>query len=75
MVTAVTGTPAAAFDPAICPRLVVKIGSSLLVDAGGAVRSLWLAGVVADLAQRRAAGQQIVTVSYTHLTLPTILLV
>ena len=63
MVTAVTGTPAAAFDPAICPRLVVKIGSSLLVDAGGAVRSLWLAGVVADLAQRRAAGQQIVIVS------------
>lgn len=56
-------TPAAAFDPANCPRLVVKIGSSLLVDADGAVRSDWLAGVVADLAERRAQGQQIVIVS------------
>ena len=56
-------SPAAAFDPAICPRLVVKIGSSLLVDAAGAVRSDWLAGVVADIAQRRSAGQQIVVVS------------
>ena len=56
-------SPAAAFDPAICPRLVVKIGSSLLVDSTGAVRSDWLAGVVADLAERRAAGQQIVIVS------------
>ncbi|WP_156256553.1 glutamate 5-kinase [Sandarakinorhabdus oryzae] len=63
MVTAVTDTPAAAFDPAICPRLVVKIGSSLLVDAAGAVRTQWLAGVVADLAQRRQQGQQIVIVS------------
>jgi glutamate 5-kinase len=63
MVTAVTHVPAAAFDPAICPRLVVKIGSSLLVDGAGAVRSQWLAGVVADLAARRAAGQQIVIVS------------
>jgi glutamate 5-kinase len=55
--------PGAAFDPANCPRLVVKIGSSLLVDAAGAVRSQWLAGVVADVAQRRAAGQQILIVS------------
>lgn len=55
--------PAAAFDPASCPRLVVKIGSSLLVDADGAVRSEWLAGVVADIAERRAGGQQIVVVS------------
>lgn len=56
-------TPAAAFDPANCPRLVVKIGSSLLVDPDGAVRSDWLAGVVADIAERRANGQQIVIVS------------
>ncbi|WP_310476106.1 glutamate 5-kinase [Sandarakinorhabdus sp.] len=55
--------PAAAFDPVSCPRLVVKIGSSLLVDAGGAVRSEWLAGVVADIAARRQQGQQIVIVS------------
>jgi glutamate 5-kinase len=63
MVAAVSETPAAAFAPASCPRLVVKIGSSLLVDADGSVRTSWLAGVVADLAQRRAAGQQIVIVS------------
>lgn len=63
MVAALNQVPAAAFDPAACPRLVVKIGSSLLVDAAGAVRQGWLAGVVADLAERRAAGQQIVIVS------------
>lgn len=56
-------TPATAFDPAICPRLVVKIGSSLLVDAAGGVKQDWLAGVVADIAERRAAGQQIILVS------------
>jgi len=63
MVTAVGETPAAAFAPAVCARLVVKIGSSLLVDPVGAVRRDWLAGVVSDIAQRRAAGQQIVIVS------------
>jgi glutamate 5-kinase len=57
------GKPGAAFDPASCPRLVVKIGSALLVDGAGAVRSEWLAGVIADIADRRAAGQQIVIVS------------
>jgi glutamate 5-kinase len=56
-------TPAAAFAPSACPRLVVKIGSSLLVDGDGAVRRAWLAGVAADIAERRAAGQQIVVVS------------
>lgn len=63
MVTAVEAVPARQFDPSNCPRLVVKIGSSLLVDAAGAVRTQWLAGVVADIAGRRAAGQQIVIVS------------
>ena len=51
------------FAPAACPRLVIKIGSALLVDAGGAVRRDWLKGIVADIADRRAAGQQIVVVS------------
>ena len=51
------------FAPAACARLVVKIGSSLLVDGAGAVRRDWLASVVADIAGRRAAGQQIVIVS------------
>ena len=51
------------FAPAACPRLVVKIGSSLLVDGGGAVRRDWLASVVADIALRRADGQQVIIVS------------
>jgi glutamate 5-kinase len=62
--TAVTRPDAAArFAPAACARLVVKIGSSLLVDSAGAVRRDWLASVVADIAERRAAGQEIVIVS------------
>lgn len=51
------------FSPAACRRLVVKIGSALLVDADGEIRRDWLAGVVADIAERRAAGQQIAIVS------------
>nr|WP_310524854.1 glutamate 5-kinase [Polymorphobacter sp.] len=51
------------FAPGVCARLVVKIGSSLLVDGAGAVRREWLASVVADVAARRAAGQQVVIVS------------
>ncbi len=56
-------TPESRFSPAACARLVVKIGSSLLIDSAGAVRQGWLASVVADIAARRAAGQQIVVVS------------
>ena len=51
------------FAPGSCARLVVKIGSSLLVDTSGDVRRDWLASVVADVAARRAAGQQVVIVS------------
>ncbi|TRW17094.1 glutamate 5-kinase [Glacieibacterium frigidum] len=47
---------------ATTPRLVVKIGSSLLVE-GGAIRQTWLASVVADIAACRADGQQVVVVS------------
>ncbi len=53
----------ARFAPAAAPRLVVKIGSSLLVGADGAVRRDWLASVLADIAIRRAAGQQVAIVS------------
>ncbi len=63
MVAAVGTAPADAFTPAAATRLVVKIGSSLLVDGDGAVRRDWLSGVVADIAARRALGQQIVVVS------------
>lgn len=44
-------------------RLVVKVGSALLVTAHGAIRREWLAGLVADIAARRASGQQVVIVS------------
>ena len=53
----------ALFPPATCPRLVVKVGSALLVDPAGAIRHDWLAGLAADLAERTAAGQQVVVVS------------
>ena len=51
------------FAPAACPRLIVKLGSSLLVDGDGAIRRAWLAGVVADIATRARAGQQVAIVS------------
>ncbi len=51
------------FPPADCTRLIVKIGSALLVGAEGSVRHDWLAGLAADLAERRGAGQQIAIVS------------
>lgn len=51
------------FPPAAVPRLVVKIGSALLVDPDGAIRLDWLESVVEDIAARHAAGQQIIVVS------------
>jgi glutamate 5-kinase len=51
------------FAPTACPRLIVKIGSALLVDPDGAVRRAWLAGIAADIAERTKAGQQIAVVS------------
>lgn len=50
-------------DATACPRLIVKIGSSLLVDGAGALRSEWLATLAADLAARARAGQQVAVVS------------
>ncbi|WOK35744.1 glutamate 5-kinase [Sphingomonas sp. C3-2] len=46
-----------------CPRLIVKVGSSLLVDPAGAIRAEWLATLVADIAAQHKAGQQIAIVS------------
>lgn len=51
------------FPPASTPRLIVKIGSALLVDPDGAVRRDWLAGIAADIAHRARAGQQVAVVS------------
>jgi glutamate 5-kinase len=53
----------ARFAPENCPRLVVKIGSALLVDADGQVRRAWIESVLDDVAARRAAGQQVAIVS------------
>ena len=49
-------------DKAACPRLVVKVGSSLLVGKEG-VRRAWLEGLVAELAAARARGQEVIVVS------------
>lgn len=49
-------------DAAACPRLVVKVGSSLLIESGAARRS-WLTSLVQDIAQLHAGGQRLVIVS------------
>lgn len=46
-----------------CPRIVVKVGSALLVDANGEVKREWLTTLIADIAEARARGQQIIIVS------------
>ena len=55
--------PVNGFDPAHWSRIVVKIGSSLLVDPDGQIREDWLKTVIEDIAARHAAGQQIIIVS------------
>lgn len=52
-----------AFSPTTCPRLIIKVGSSLLVTSDGQVRRDWLATLAADIAGRVKAGQQIAVVS------------
>lgn len=49
-------------DKASCPRLVVKVGSSLLVGKQG-VRRGWLEGLVAEIAAAKARGQEVIVVS------------
>ncbi|MHA6722358.1 glutamate 5-kinase [Sphingomonas sp. RS2018] len=51
------------FPPTDCPRLIVKIGSALLVDEAGEVRRDWLRGIAADIAARAKVGQRIIVVS------------
>jgi glutamate 5-kinase len=52
-----------AFSPTRCSRLIVKIGSSLLVGGDGTLRRDWLATLAADIAGRVRAGQQVAVVS------------
>ena len=51
------------FPPDRCARLIVKIGSALLVDPDGDVRRDWLGSIGADIAARTRAGQQVAVVS------------
>lgn len=51
------------FSARQCPLLVIKVGSSLLVENDGAVRRGWIETLVTDIAERRAEGQKIIIVS------------
>ena len=50
-------------DPALTPRVVVKVGSALLVGGDGEARRAWLAALVGEIASARATGQQVIVVS------------
>ena len=46
-----------------CPRLVIKVGSSLLVGKDGEPRREWLSLLVAEIAAARGRGQEVIVVS------------
>ncbi|WAT19032.1 glutamate 5-kinase [Aurantiacibacter sp. MUD11] len=50
-------------DPEKCKRLVIKIGSALLVDSSGQVRVEWLRTIVNEIRTARDRGQEVVVVS------------
>jgi glutamate 5-kinase len=50
-------------EPSACPRLVIKVGSALLVERSGALRRDWLEGLAGEIAEAQARGQQVVVVS------------
>jgi len=56
-VAALTGNLAGA------TRLVVKIGSAMLVNPDGTLRESWLEGLALDIAEARARGTQVIVVS------------
>ncbi|KMS54929.1 glutamate 5-kinase [Novosphingobium barchaimii LL02] len=49
-------------DASLSPRLVIKVGSALLVGPEG-VRRAWVAGLVAEIAEARRRGQDVIVVS------------
>ncbi len=51
------------YDIAAASRVVVKIGSALLVDADGALHTSWLASLAADIKRFRDRGQDVILVS------------
>lgn len=50
-------------DPAVTPRLVVKVGSALLIGPEGQPRRAWLAALAQEIAETQTRGQQILIVS------------
>jgi glutamate 5-kinase len=52
-----------AYDIAAANRVVVKIGSALLVGADGTLHSNWLASLAADIKRFRIRGQDVILVS------------
>lgn len=49
-------------NPALCPRVVVKVGSSLLVGKQG-LRRAWLEMLVGEIAAAQMRGQEVIVVS------------
>lgn len=49
-------------DTEKCPRLVIKLGSALLVHPDGELRYEWLRSVAAEVASARERGQEIIIV-------------
>lgn len=50
-------------DADACPRLVIKVGSALLVGSDGEPRRDWLASLVGEIAAAHGRGQQVIVVS------------
>lgn len=50
-------------DASVCPRIVLKVGSALLMGSGGKPQREWLASLVAEIAGARLRGQQVIVVS------------
>ena len=69
---AVSMPPLSGFPPALVRRLVIKIGSALLVDPAGQVRVDWLRTLVADVAvlPERRAPVAVELVALVRLALP-----
>ena len=55
--------PLTGFRANVCGRIIVKVGSALLVSKDGEVRRDWLKTLVAEIAARHRAGQRIIIVS------------
>jgi len=57
------GLPSAAAALAAARRIVLKIGSALLVAQDGEIRRAWLDALVADVARCRRRGQELIVVT------------